>query len=53
MIDTTPQGPVSSPLRVANETALPMNSRDPLGLIEQPIGMEDDGGFNSLQVHLD
>ena len=53
MIDTTPQGPVSSPLRARNETALPLNSRDPLGLIEQPFGVDDGSGYNSLQVQLD
>ena len=49
MLDITPTGPVSSPLRAQNETALPLAGKDPLGLIEQPLSAGDDSVYNSLQ----
>ena len=52
MLDITPSGPISSPLRAQNETALPLNSKDPLGLIEQPISGDDSSAYNSLQGQL-
>lgn len=34
MIDTRPQGPVSSPFRAINDTQLPLSNKDPLGIYE-------------------
>ena len=48
MLDITPTGPISSPFRAQNETALPLHGKDPLGLIEQPLG-HDDSAYSSLQ----
>ena len=42
---------MSSPLRAHNETALPLNSKDNLMLIEQHIS-GDESSYNSLQVHM-
>ena len=52
MLDITPTGPISSPFRAQNETALPLNGKDPLGLIEQPMD-NDDSAYNSLQGQID